>query len=189
MVRLNTRTLNAAGGFTTEYGYLEGEGGNTTALVKTVKNGNDVLSYTYDELGNITSVKKNGTLIESYTYDSQNQLASVTRGTDVWTYTYDNGGNLLSVKKNGTVEKSYTYGNEVWNDLLTEFQGQSITYDAIGNPLQYRGGFAFTWANGRRLATVNKTGLSATYSYNADGLRTSKTVNGTATTYHWLEGF
>ncbi len=189
LVRLKERTLDAtANDFTTEYGYLNLENGDTTTVIETVKNGNDTLLYVYDRLGNITSVSKNGSVVESYTYDSLNQLHTVTRGADTWEYTYDNGGNILSVKKNGVVEKSYTYGNTNWKDLLTAFNGQSITYDAIGNPLQYRGGMAFTWANGRKLATVTKGTDSIGYTYNEAGLRTSKTVNGTTTTYHWLEG-
>ena len=189
LVRLNQRVLTSANNFTTQYEYLEGAGAtDTTTLIKTVKNGNDTFLYEYDELGNILSVSKNGTEIESYTYDSLNQLASVTRGEDIWTYTYDNGGNILSVQKNGVAEKSYTYGNANWKDLLTAFNGQSIAYDAIGNPLQYRDGMAFTWANGRRLSSVSYNGKSISYAYNEAGLRISKTVNGVTTTYHWLEG-
>ena len=34
-----------------------------------------------------------------------------------------------------TASSTYTYGNADWPDLLTAFNGKSITYDAIGNPL------------------------------------------------------
>ena len=30
-------------------------------------------------------------------------------------------------------------GDNEWKDLLTEYNGQTITYDEIGNPLSYRG--------------------------------------------------
>ncbi|MFQ9053570.1 MAG: hypothetical protein ACLR5H_10870 [Oscillospiraceae bacterium] len=33
-----------------------------------------------------------------------------------------------------TASSTYTYGNADWPDLLTAFNGKSITYDAIGNP-------------------------------------------------------
>ena len=47
--------------------------------------------------------------------------------------------------------------------------------------------------NGRQLsgitiASEDNTSDSIGYNYNADGLRTSKTVNGTTTEYYWLEG-
>ena len=194
--RLITRTLATGTAFTTEYTYIAGrtkgsETDNsalTTTLVKTVKNGNDTLQYAYDKLGNITSITKNNNLVESYTYDNLNQLKTVTNGTDTWEYTYDNGGNILSVKKNGVVEKSYTYGDTEWKDLLTNYNGTNITYDAIGNPLSYRDGMNFTWADGRKLATVTKGTDSISYTYNSDGLRNSKTVNGVTTEYYWLNG-
>ena len=44
-----------------------------------------------------------------------------------------------------------------------------------------------SWAGGRRLASVSKEGLSASYVYNSDGIRTQKTVNGVTTNYY-LDG-
>lgn len=46
------------------------------------------------------------------------------------------GGNILSVKNNGATVKNYGYTDTEWKDKLTTFNGQTITYDAIGNPLQ-----------------------------------------------------
>ena len=187
--RLETRTIHTTTPFVTEYGYLEGNDTNkTTTLVKTVKNGNDILQYTYDSIGNITSVSKNGTLIESYAYDYLNQLKTVTRGSDTYEYEYDNGGNILAVKCNGEVIKTYTYGDTEWKDLLTAYNGETITYDVIGNPLTYRGGMNFTWTDGRKLAGIIKGTDNISYTYDANGLRNSKTVNGTTTEYYWLDG-
>ena len=106
--------------------------------------------YTYDAFGNILTITEDGVLQHSYTYDARNQLVGETSGTDSYVYSYDAGGNLVSVQKNGEVIKSYTYGDASWKDLLTAFNGQSITYDAIGNPLSYRG-MTLSWAGGRRL--------------------------------------
>ena len=138
--------------------------------------------YTYDAFGNILTITEDGVLQHSYTYDARNQLVGETSGTDSYVYSYDAGGNLVSVQKNGEVIKSYTYGDASWKDLLTAFNGQSITYDAIGNPLSYRG-MTLSWAGGRRLASVSKEGLSASYVYNSDGIRTQKTANGVMTNY------
>ena len=57
----------------------------------------------------------------------------------------------------------------------------------MGNPLQYHNGYTFTWLKGRQLATANNGTKAISFSYNSDGLRTSKTVNGTTTSYV-LEG-
>ena len=42
---------------------------------------------------------------------------------------------------------------------------------------------AMTWQNGRRLSALTKGGDNISYTYNADGMRTSKTVNGQTTEY------
>ena len=41
-----------------------------------------------------------------------------------------------------------------------------------------------TWTQGRRLATMSGNGQSLSFTYNADGIRTSKTVNGITHYYH-----
>ena len=87
--------------------------------------------------------------------------------------TYDNYGNIRT--KNGVV---YTYGDADWKDLLTGYGNQTITYDAQGNPTSYLG-HALTWEKGRQLKSFD----SNTYTYNANGIRTSKTVGGVKHTY------
>ncbi|MBR6762655.1 MAG: hypothetical protein IKM13_02770 [Clostridia bacterium] len=56
---------------------------------------------------------------------------------------------------------TYTYGNANWPDQLTSYNGESIVYDAIGNPNTYRGA-TLSW-NGRRLTSYNGNGVSASY--------------------------
>jgi hypothetical protein len=102
-------------------------------------------------------------------------------------YTYDKGGNILSKVQypyttgtlgdpTATVDCGYTDSN--WKDKLTSYKGQGITYDAVGNPLTYNG-YTYTWERGRELAGLNGNGLTTSYKYNSDGIRTKKTVNGT----------
>ncbi len=55
----------------------------------------------------------------------------------------------------------------------------------IGDPLSYRG-YALTWQNGRQLATLSGNGTTASYTYDVDGLRTSKTVNGVKHEYYYV---
>ncbi len=82
-------------------------------------------------LGNIASYTAPGEGTVAYTYDALGQLLSAT-GNISYTYTYDAAGNILTA--NG---HSYTYGNSEWKDLLTAYDGQAISYDAIGNPISY----------------------------------------------------
>ena len=57
--------------------------------------------------------------------------------------------------------------------------------DEIGNPQNWRDGMSFTWVNGRQLGALQKGDLGVSYSYNSDGLRVSKVVNGAKTEYVW----
>ena len=70
-------------------------------------------------------------------------------------------------------------------DRLTFFNETQITYDAIGNPLSYYNGssYTFTW-NGRCLTGAVKGSSVLSFTYNGEGIRTSKTVNGVTTTYY-----
>ncbi len=149
----------------------------TTQLVSQIVLSDGVtFSYAYDAEERITSVTETYrtegitvTNTTTYTYDAQGQLLTESvNGTVVNRMTYDNYGNITS--KNGVV---YAYGDENWKDLLTAYNGQTITYDAQGNPLSYLG-HTLTWEKGRQLKSFDGN----TYTYNANGIRTSKTVGG-----------
>ena len=147
----------------------------TTQLVsQIILSDGRTLSYEYDAEERITKVTDSVDGTTTYTYDALGQLLTETKnGIIVNTMVYDNYGNI--VKKNGKV---YTYGNTVWKDLLTGFDGKTISYDAQGNPTSYLG-HTLTWEKGRQLKSFD----SNTYTYNANGIRTSKTVGGVKHTY------
>ena len=189
--RVTNRTYSATGGESprvTTYTYHDVGEDRTTSLVKTVNNsGLGEIGYTYDAVGNITQITKDGAVQESYTYDSLNQLKTVTRGGVTTEYSYQNG-NITSVTQNGETVKTYGYTDSTWSDLLTSFNGQTITYDEIGNPLQYRDGMSFTWAKGRQLQSVTKNGVTTSYTYDENGLRLSKTTGGVTTKIYRTNG-
>ncbi len=68
---------------------------------------------------------------------------------------------------------SYTDSN--WRDKLTAYDGQTITYDAIGNPLN-DGTWTYTWEKGRQLKQMSKSGMTVEFKYDHNGLRTQKKV-------------
>ena len=191
--RLSSRVLTVGGAtlINRQFGYLAGAGTNgTTLLVSSLTNKNasggtiSQYNYTYDALGNITAIS--GSTSAAYTYDNQSQLLTETVGDTTYTYTYDTYGNLRS-KTDGTTTDTYTYGDSQWLDLLTAYNGNTISYDAIGNPTTWYDGTTFTWVNGRRLASATNTAenLTATYTYDSDGLRLTKTINGVEHKYLW----
>ena len=94
----------------------------------------------------------------------------------------------FSQNKNGETYHTYGYTNAGWSDLLTSFDGGTITYDAIGNPLTYHDGKVFTWTAGRKLSTVTDGSDTYTYTYDGDGNRISKTVDGVTTDYYYIDG-
>ena len=95
---------------------------------------------------------------------------------------------MFSQNKNGETYHTYGYTNAGWSDLLTSFDGGTITYDTIGNPLTYHDGKVFTWTAGRKLSTVTDGDSNYTYAYDGDGNRISKTVDGQATDYYYIDG-
>ena len=151
----------------------------TTPLIsQIILSGGRTISYEYDAEERITKVTDSIDGTTEYTYDALGQLLTEKRnGTVVNAMVYDNYGNITS--KNG---KTYTYGNSVWKDLLTSYNGLSISYDAQGNPTSYLG-HALTWEKGRQLKKFD----NIEYTYNANGIRTSKKVNNVLHTYT-LEG-
>ena len=130
-----------------------------------------------------------------YTYDSLDQLIREDNQAagKTWAYAYDNGGNITAKTEYAHTTDTlstaidsiaYTY-DETWKDLLATYDGQAITTDEIGNLLT-DGTWTYTWAHGRQLSGMSKTGTTISYAYNADGLRTSKTVEGITTQYHYV---
>ena len=81
----------------------------------------------------------------------------------------------------------YSYEDADWGDQLTKYNGTTITYDAIGNPLTYYNGYSFTW-QGRELIGATNGQNTLSFTYNSDGLRTSKTVNGVKHEYIYYSG-
>ena len=172
----------------TQYTYEDGAvNGRTTARVSQVNGINGTFAYAYNAMGSITEVKKNGTVIESYTYDALGRLTAATVNGTAYAYTYDSSGNLLTHRRDSDTA-AYVYGDPTWGDLLTNYNGTSISYDTIGNPLNWRDGMAMTWQYRRELSSVTKGGKTFAYSYGADGVRTQKTVDGVTTEYYTVGG-
>ena len=157
---------------------------------------NVTLTYDYDANGNITSVS-DGTHTTRYEYDNANQLTRENNQAagKTWTWTYDNAGNITSRKEYayttatspGTATDTviYTYGDtNGWGDLLTGYDGNAVTSDAIGNTLS-DGTRTYTWKHGRQLATTVMDGKTWTYTYNADGMRTKRVSGNTSYTYYY----
>ena len=80
-------------------------------------------------------------------------------------------------EKTPTAIYPYLYKSSGWRDQLVSYNGEIFTYDEIGNPTTCRGE-TFVW-NGRQLVQLG----DCKYTYNANGIRTSKIVNGIKTKF------
>ena len=195
-----------------DWTYKSGANGSATSLLSTYANGSDAkYNYDYDANGNITRIWRGNTSFTnasekySYVYDSANQLVrenlyygSGNSSNATITYEYDIWGNLLNKKiyaytvgTLGTAQETvpYSYTNSAWKDQLTSYDGESITYDASGNPTNYLGA-TLVW-EGQRLKSYTPKAASSgrsnsyVYSYDENGIRTRKTIGSTVTDYYY----
>ena len=210
--RTSTRTVTVGGkAYASNYSYLPGGfvigNGNysstTTNLILSIAQTGGYFVYSYDDNGNIASVMQDGKYTY-YSYDALGQLIRVNDQNDTtsgstgttWVYAYDQGGNIKSKKRytytSSNVEitdstpvletVTFSYTNANWKDQLSAVNGVDISYDNIGNPTN-DGTWSYTWEKGRQLKSMSKSGTTANFKYNENGLRIQKTVNGVETNY------
>ena len=143
----------------------------------------DEYSYEYDELGNITEALQAGMRMCNYEYDSVGELTRVDDGYAGKTtvYTYDKAGNILKKTEypyknltSATKVVNYTYGDSGWKDLLTAYNGKTIRYDGIGNPIQTTHGEKYWWTGRQLDKMMTDVGRELAFKYSEDGIRTEK---------------
>ncbi len=155
-------------------------------------------SYSYDEMENINKISYGSGEEIRYYYDYLGQLLREDNEFfgETYVYTYDSGGNILSKSIYSLTEENdiptsprsvytYTYSTGSSGDKLVSYNGNALTYDAMGNPLTYNNGvnYTFTWT-GSRATSLVKSGAKYEFTYNDEGVRTSKSKNGVTTTYY-----
>lgn len=93
----------------------------------------------------------------------------------------------MTAKTESGTTTTFSYSNSSWKDELTAVNGTSLTYDENGNVLTY-GNKKFTWNTGRNLESIVDGNNKYSYTYDENGIRTSKTVNGKTTYYNTKDG-
>lgn len=167
-------------------------GTNDEVLSKLIKK-IQYVNYDCREDGNISIVKEGDTPKVWYFYDEKNQLIREDNKIldKTITYSYDSRGNIKNKKfytfvngnfKNQVSENTvaYEYANL---DRMISYNGQKITYDEVGNPIQYCNGWLFEWTKNRQLSKSSKCDNNIEYIYNDKGVRTQKIVNGVTTEF------
>ena len=202
---------HSSNAFTTRFTYLSPSSGKTSTVVSGLEidtaSSDIYYSYTYDNLGNITAVYKNGVLAEAYEYDALGQLTradNVAANSTVF-YEYDKAGNIrynfvfeYTSESTSSIAFaladsiiSYQYTTGAWGDMLTRYgyNGTTVNYDAIGNPLSWRNASSLTWEARRLESAVLSETASIEFEYNSSGIRTKKTyteVGGNTWNYEYI---
>jgi len=192
-------TVTAAGNQLTTYTY--DKVGNRASV--TYPNGN-ITSYIYDDLNRLTqqTTTQGLTVLTDYNYtlDASGHRTKITEASGrVTDYTYDDLYRLLTENitdtTNGNYSASYQYdkvGNRIYstvdgvqtlftyddNDRLSQQGGTTYTYDANGNTLTETLDLntkTFSYDAKNQMVGSEQGGVSSTYGYDIDGLRSSKT--------------
>ena len=163
-------------------------------LVQTVDQTGFEVNYAYDDAGRLSELTDaDGDLIVKYTYDADGRLSERDNGNGTFTvYTYDGDADVLSITNYAPSAGPTTY--VAAHSTVNSFD--DYTYDALGNVLtdtSQDGEWTYAYDADIQLIqaifTSNSTdpdGLTAQdlqYVYDADGNRSSETVNGVTTTY------
>ncbi len=134
----------------------------------------------YDENSNIVKEiisKNNNEIIKEYAYDKQDRLLK-----DIYkdhSFQYDKVGNQIFTTQNNTPE----YRDVNLDNEYTSITNSNIEYDVNGNVKIYKDKeFIYDYSN--RLVELKKDNITiATYTYDAQNRRVSKTVDNITTEY------
>lgn len=143
--------------------------------------GNNSYNYIYDEIGNICKIYLNNILYVEYEYNWLNQLVLeyYPQFNLKMSYIYDMNGNIEKIYNSKKGISEFEIGD---NNEILSINENKISYDENGNLLNYDG-MKFSWNNGKELSKINKRNMDIQYTYNSEGIRTSKEINGNKTKY------
>ena len=155
-------------------------------------------AYTYDLLGRIKKETKTGREDISYTYDSNNNRKQMKIGNKITAYKYNKNDELLRTDTLNTdteKDKVVIYKNDKNGNQLATVNRYEIPNDRKGRPYI---DIDVTLGDNRlnenvvnhynalnQLTQTLTKNFKVSFTYDAEGLRTSKTVNGEKTVFVW----
>lgn len=174
-------TIANANGTTTTRPHDPGRGWLTGIQTKSGANVVQDNKFTRDASGKITKVTSPFPDESwTYAYDEADQLTSATADTGTannQSVSYDAAGNIAANSRTG----DYTY-DAAHPHAVTTAGSNSYTYDAAGN-MTSGAGRTLTWNGDGLLASVVKNGVTATFTYDADGARLQQVEGGSTRRY------
>ncbi|MFC1770036.1 RHS repeat-associated core domain-containing protein [Nitrospirota bacterium] len=185
--RVTGMTVNSPG-FTNSLTYTY----NDKSLLNSVISSVGEFVFTYDEAGRKTKVEYPNGVDTTYTLAPGGRVEGISVVNSGSTtleqldYTYEPASGFIeSVTRDLTltlVNADRAAGAYDKANRTTAFNGETVAHDANGNLTQL-GDTTYTWDMSSRLIAVNTPTSYSTYTYDANGNRVSKTVDGVRTDY------
>ena len=160
--------------------------------------GNQAVSYAYDMLGRITRETKTGREDISYTYDANNNRKQMTIGNKTTAYQYNKNDELLRTdtlhtdteKNDVVIYKNDKNGNQLAAVNRSEIPAEAkdtsyIDVDVTLGDNQLNDNVVNHYNALNQLTETLTKNYKVSFTYDAEGLRTGKTVNGEKTVYVW----
>ena len=201
--RLTSMTNETGKGVVSKYSSTYLKNGQKAEEVSTVmdKNGKSTkktAAYTYDMLGRITKETKTGREDISYTYDANNNRKQMTIGNKTTAYQYNKNDELLRTdtlhtdteKNDVVIYKNDKNGNQLATVNRSEIPAEAkdtsyIDVDVTLGDNQLNDNVVNHYNALNQLTETLTKNYKVSFTYDAEGLRTGKTVNGEKTIYVW----
>ena len=201
--RLTSMTNETGKGVVSKYSSTYLKNGQKAEEVSTVmdKNGKSTkktAAYTYDMLGRITRETKTGREDISYTYDANNNRKQMTIGNKTTAYQYNKNDELLRTdtlhtdteKNDVVIYKNDKNGNQLATVNRSEIPAEAkdtsyIDVDVTLGDNQLNDNVVNHHNALNQLTETLTKNYKVSFTYDAEGLRTGKTVNGEKTVYVW----
>ena len=201
--RLTSMTNETGKGVVSKYSSTYLKNGQKAEEVSTVmdKNGKSTkktAAYTYDMLGRIARETKTGREDISYTYDANNNRKQMTIGNKTTAYQYNKNDELLRTdtlhtdteKNDVVIYKNDKNGNQLATVNRSEIPAEAkdtsyIDVDVTLGDNQLNDNVVNHYNALNQLTETLTKNYKVSFTYDAEGLRTGKTVNGEKTVYVW----
>lgn len=170
----------------------------STVMDKKGKSTKKTAAYTYDMLGRITRETKTGREDISYTYDANNNRKQMTIGNKTTAYRYNKNDELLRTdtlhtdteKNDVVIYKNDKNGNQLATVNRSEIPAEAkdtsyIDVDVTLGDNQLNDNVVNHYNALNQLTETLTKNYKVSFTYDAEGLRTGKTVNGEKTIYVW----
>ena len=201
--RLTSMTNETGKGVVSKYSSTYLKNGQKAEEVSTVmdkkgKSTKKTAAYTYDMLGRITRETKTGREDISYTYDANNNRKQMTIGNKTTAYQYNKNDELLRTdtlhtdteKNDVVIYKNDKNGNQLAAVNRSEIPAEAkdtsyIDVDVTLGDNQLNDNVVNHYNALNQLTETLTKNYKVSFTYDAEGLRTGKTVNGEKTIYVW----